>query len=614
MVYVKPRVMELVDLSLKRVAVGNYKSIKRVELDHLNNLALLMGRNNAGKSNFLDAFKFLSEAAISFDQAIASRGQGLSEVIHRKRQEETIEFFFEFIPAPRKRSDFIHGLYAGNPQLAAPQVVQSNFLSALFLKIAISREGFTEELSTPNVAGDRPFVIFSVKGAPESLEATCGQMEALCKRCGGELPSEPVKLETKPEALAPYRLRLGRPEGGGAFPVSYELAGAVHQQFAHLEWADPLRKMPTASPIMGEHTLAADVSNLPDVLHWLYNNKPRQFRKIEAEVSKLVPNLGKLYTPTIQNEATLGLIDDADEDLVYSINQMSFGTRSLVAIVAKVILAKPGAWVCIEEPETYLHPKAQMGLFHFLREEANSKRIYVTTHSTAIAASCPLSSLFIVQRDADKATVVLAVTPGDAPEVIEQLGVKPSFSFEADAIVFVEQADHVPIFEAWAAKFGFHIKVQFMDAEGACTLHYFANARIALSNFVRTLVFAVFGNGSDMASRTKKAIVEQLQLPPDQVVTLDFPDLEGCLLDSKAILRAFPAITLAPAELQSRLDPARTLPDQKKALSELLSQFRLGEYDSRMGARIAEAMDDIPACVRQMFERIDTGSKPYWKI
>src|SRR5208283_3300774 len=174
-------------------------------------------------------------------------------------------------------------------------------------------------------------------------------------------------------------------------------------------------------------------------LHWLYNNKPRQFRKIEAEVSKLVPNLGRLYTPTIQNEATLGLIDDADEDLVYSINQMSFGTRSLVAIVAKVILAKPGAWVCIEEPETYLHPKAQLGLFHFLQEESRGKRIYVATHSTAIAASCPLSSLFIVERDAEQATVAMTVTPKDAPEVIEQLGVKPSFSFEADAIVFVEQ-------------------------------------------------------------------------------------------------------------------------------------------------------------------------------
>jgi predicted ATPase len=606
--------MDLVDLSLRRAVIGNFKSIKRVEFNDLNNLALLMGRNNAGKSNCLDAFKFLSEARISFDKAIASRGRSLADLIHRKREEDSIELVCEFVPTPKKRIDFIHRLYAGNPKLATPDVSNTGFLSTLILKVTVSRDGFTEELSTPNLDSGQPFVIFSIRGAPESIEAVSGEMEVLCKRCGGELPAEPVKLEAKPESLAPYRLRLGRPEGSAAFPVSTELAEAVYQQFANLEWADPLRKVPTSSPILGEHTLSADVANLPDVLHWLYNNKPKQFRKIEAEVSKLVPNLGRLYTPTIQNEATLGLMDDADEDLVYSMSQMSFGTRSLIAIVAKVILAKPGAWVCIEEPETYLHPKAQMGLFQFLVDESKSKRLFVATHSTSIAASCPLSSLFIVQRGPDKSTAAMPVTPKEALEVIEQLGVKPSFSFEADAIVFVEQADHVPIFEAWAKKFKFHINVQFLSAEGACTLHYFANARIALSKFVHTLVFAVFGNGSEMASRTRKPIVEELQLPDEQVLTVDFPELEGYLLDARALMRAFPSITLSQADLDTRLDPARTMPDQTGALTELLSQFKIGAYNSLLGARIAEAMDEIPTCIRELFEQIDLRAKPYWKI
>jgi predicted ATPase len=606
--------MEIIQLSLKRVVVSNFKSIKRIELGELNDLALLMGRNNAGKSNCLDAFKFLAEATVHFNNAVSSRGNSLADLVHRKRAEESMEFLLEFNPAPRKRIDLINRLFTGNSQLTAADAINSNFLSAVTLKVAITAEGFSEELSIPNVAGNRPFVLFSIKGTPHSLEVACGQLEALCKRCGGELPSEPVALETKPETLQPFRLRLGRPDSPGAFPISAELAGAVHQQFAALEWIDPLRRMPTSSPILGHHTLTADVSNLPDVLHWLYNNKPKQFRKIESEVSKLVPNLGKLYTPTQQNQATLGLIDDADEDLVYSMNQMSFGTRSVVAIIAKITLATPGSWVCIEEPETYLHPKAQLELFQFLRDEAKTKRMFVATHSTAIAASCPLSSLFIVQRDAENSTSIMPVTPADALDVIEQLGVKPSFSFEAGAIVFVEAGDHVPIFEAWAKKFDFRVKVQFLDAEGACTLNYFANTRVALSNFVHTLVFAVFGNGSEVSSQTKKTIVEQLQLPPEQVITTDFPELEGYLLDPKAILRAVPAITLPPAEVEARLDPARTLPDQKKALSELLTQYRIGEYDSRLGARIAEAMDEIPACVRQLFDQIAASSKPYWKI
>ena len=601
--------IELSHLSLKRLIIGNFKSIKHIELDNLNNVALLMGRNNAGKSNFLDALKFISDAAVSFQHALESRGHDLTEVIHRKRAEEAMEFLFDFTLSPPKRTEYVNQLFAGG---SPAEALNSEFLSRLTLKITLDREHFAEELSTPNLSGGRAFLIFSNRGTAGSLESMSGQLESLGKRRGGEL--ELVRLETKPETIQPYRLRLGRPDAAPAWPISCELANAVHQQFANLEWADPMRRVPTSAPILGEHTVAPDGSNLPDVLHWLYNNKPKQFRKIEAEVSKLVPHLGKLYTPTIQNAATLGLIDSSDEDLVYSMDQMSFGTRSLVAIVAKIVLAKPGSWVCIEEPETYLHPKAQMELFHFLRDEARTKRVFVATHSTAIAASCPISSLFIVQRDENNCTVALPVTATDAGEVIEQLGVKPSFSFEAEAIVFVEEAEHIPIFEAWARKFNFHIKMQFLDSEGACTLHYYANTRIALSNFVHTLVFAIFGNGSEQASRTRKKIVEQLKLPEQQVITLDFPELEGYLLNSIAILRAFPAITLSKADLETRLDPARTMPNQKKALSELLTQFRMGEYDSRMGARIAEAMDQIPAPIRQLFEQIDASSKPYWKI
>ena len=51
--------------------------------------------------------------------------------------------------------------------------------------------------------------------------------------------------------------------------------------------------------------------------------------------------------------------------------------------------------------------------------------------------------------------------------------------------------------------------------------------------------------------------------------TLDFRDLEGYLPDPKAVVRAFPAIKLPLAELETLLEPARTMP--KTALSGMLS-------------------------------------------
>jgi hypothetical protein len=189
--------------------------------------------------------------------------------------------------------------------------------------------------------------------------------------------------------------------------------------------------------------------------------------------------------------------------------------------------------------------------------------------------------------------------------------VGPTFGFESDAVVFVEHPDYIPVYEAWAAKYGFRIGVQFLACGAGESLQYHANARVALSRFVRTVVFAVFGNGS---TRNRKTVAQHLELPEEQVVTLDFPELEGCLLDPKAIRKAFPAITLSEAELVSRLDPALVLLDQRKALRDLLAEFKIGEYDGQLGGRIAEAMESIPPDVAQLFGRIDARAKPYWDI
>jgi hypothetical protein len=239
-----------------------------------------------------------------------------------------------------------------------------------------------------------------------------GQLEALCKNCQDEIPLEPVAPDVPPEPSHPFRLRLGRPECGRGFcdfqRTGRRGAAAVHGA-GMVVAAGPHPSADNRQP-----ALAAEAANLPEVLHWIYNNKPGQFRRIEAQVQRLIPRLGKLHTPTVQKATTLALIDPRDDDLVYSISQMSSGTRAMMALVAKVMLAAPGSWICLEEPEYCLHPQAQARLMQFLRAESAGKRIFGATHSPAIAAACPIASLFLVRRDADNCTVALPVTPANA--------------------------------------------------------------------------------------------------------------------------------------------------------------------------------------------------------
>src|SRR3990172_10455436 len=59
---------------LRRVRIRNYKSIAGCDVQ-LGRLTVLVGRNGSGKSNFLDALRFIADGLqTSLDHAIKSRG------------------------------------------------------------------------------------------------------------------------------------------------------------------------------------------------------------------------------------------------------------------------------------------------------------------------------------------------------------------------------------------------------------------------------------------------------------------------------------------------------------------------------------------------------------
>jgi len=99
--------------------------------------------------------------------------------------------------------------------------------------------------------------------------------------------------------------------------------------------------------------------------------------------------------------------------------------------------------------------------------------------------------------------------------------------------------------------------------------------------------------------------VNKLNLAEDCFLTLDQSEAEGYLLDTAAILAAFPReIRLTPEELEERLAPYRTRRNQKQILDILFQQAGLGKYNGLLGAKIARAMRTVPAVVASFFQDI----------
>ena len=68
----------MVDCTLRQIGLG-FRSICWQEVD-LDNPTFVVGQNGAGKSNFADAFAFLSEAMASHLQDVIERRGGFSTV------------------------------------------------------------------------------------------------------------------------------------------------------------------------------------------------------------------------------------------------------------------------------------------------------------------------------------------------------------------------------------------------------------------------------------------------------------------------------------------------------------------------------------------------------
>ena len=92
---------------LDRVVLGNYKSIKECSV-RLGPLTFLVGQNGAGKSNFLDALRLVSESLnTTLEHALRERG-GINEVRRRSSGHPT-HFGIRF---DWRLPDGGHGVYA----------------------------------------------------------------------------------------------------------------------------------------------------------------------------------------------------------------------------------------------------------------------------------------------------------------------------------------------------------------------------------------------------------------------------------------------------------------------------------------------------------------------
>ena len=318
------------------VVSRNYKSLAACDVA-LGPLTIVVGRNGAGKSNFLDTMKFTAEALqSSVDHALRERG-GIVEVCHRG-------------------------------------VAQCNhFGIRLDFRLADARGWYAFEIGAHDDGG------YLVRREECLVRSNGDRAEQFFRIENGRCAATSLAYPPLADSGALYLVRASSaPEFR---PVYDALANMLFYRI------DPRRLGGLQTPT-GDLALSPDGSNAAGVLASMKSRSPRSVERLDDYLAAVDPEIAGVDSHVIGNSLTLQFrqrVSGTTRPVRYNADSMSDGTLQFLAVLL-ALLRGSGAGsdahvVGIEEPAATLHPEGAGVLMDVLLEASEYTQVIVTTHS-----------------------------------------------------------------------------------------------------------------------------------------------------------------------------------------------------------------------------------------
>jgi predicted ATPase len=352
---------------ITRVVLKNYKSIAGCSVP-LRSLVFLVGQNGSGKSNFLDALRFVSDALhSSLDHALRERS-GISEV--------------------RRRSGGHPNHFAVRLDFHLPSGQMGNYSFQIGAKESGGFEVQTEECKLVNAGrlGEQFYLVEKGRVVRTSVSVA-------------------------PAAFAD-RLYLVAASGLPQFRPVYDALSTIEVYNLNPKEIANLQK-PDASQV-----LRRDGGNASSIFRKLPEPARQQ---INGYLARIVQGIADAEAKALGSQETLEFrqaVKGQKHSWRFLASSMSDGTLRAFGILLALFqnAAKEAGGpllIGLEEPEMALHPAATGVLLSALREASRQTQILVTSHSPDLLddSDIPTESLLAV----DNQEGVTRIAPLDEP-------------------------------------------------------------------------------------------------------------------------------------------------------------------------------------------------------
>jgi predicted ATPase len=366
---------------LLSISAQNFRSLKRVSVT-LSPLNVLVGPNQAGKSNFLDLIAFLGDSARNdLSGALDSRG-GYDRV--------------------RFRGDSA-GAVAVDVKANVTRYSSENAPDEYHLAFWARR---TAREDRRVLVREELFKFKRTSGRGRRI--TVGGERAEFIRVQGEREQSEQQVKLRRTALALSALRqLPESEGG-------EEIDRVAQLFTTFRVFNPDVGRAREPARFGVESLLPDARNLAtSIMRLLADDETAE--DFLADVRAMVPNIEDLEFHGIEGPVPavgLRLIEKGLREPTY-LADASYGTVRILALLALLYDPHPPQLTCIEEIDHGLHPYVLDRLVERLREASQRTQFLIATHSPALVNRLRPEELIICERAPDGSTLLPAADPED---------------------------------------------------------------------------------------------------------------------------------------------------------------------------------------------------------
>lgn len=200
------------------------------------------------------------------------------------------------------------------------------------------------------------------------------------------------------------------------------------------------------SSTAGEPILKPNAGNLPYCINYLLSNDAEGHYILCNMVHSIFPSVKWIQAPPIPGTQTFQLQclpefpDSRRNDLAVPMGRMGSGIGNVIAILYVVLTARFPQVIAIDEPNSFLHPKALRELLGILAREGKQHQYILTTHSPDVLTAVSPATITMFELK-DTFTVTKQVSGKDLPLLrteLADLGIRMTDLHGRDMVLWVE--------------------------------------------------------------------------------------------------------------------------------------------------------------------------------